>query len=229
MRINVISVDASIGAGKTTLINELMKRNIPGVHFELASEPVDLWMNIKVGDDNILTAFYKDKKEVALPFQLIALLTRKQKFDEVMTRAKEIVETTNKTVYIITERTIHSDRYIFAKMLHQSGDINEAGIVAYGLWNDYFASESSISKTVYINISPDVCHQRISERARPGEDVIPLDYLKQCQKVHDEYYDEFLSKTDCLVLDNTLIPKDTTLYTEMVDDVVAFIVKPTES
>lgn len=223
MSIKVVSVDASIGAGKTTLITELMKREIPGVKLLLASEPVDLWMKTKVGDDDILTAFYKNKRDIALPFQLIALLTRKIKFDEIMKEAKSIASETGDKVIIVTERTIHSDRHIFAKMLHDSGDINDAGIVAYNMWNDYYVKDSPVDKTVYINVSPIVCHERISKRARNGESVIPIEYLEDCQKAHDDFYENVISKTDCIVVDTTNIPKETDSYTKLIDDVVSFI------
>lgn len=224
MSIKVVSFEASIGAGKTTLINEIMKKQVFGVKILLACEPVDLWMNIMVGEDNILTAFYKNKKDVALPFQLIALLTRKLKFEEVMKKAKDIVSSTGENVIIITERTINSDRHIFAKMLHESGDINDSGILAYNLWNDTFMSQYQLDKSIYINVSPETCHERISKRAREGEDVIPIEYLRTCQAAHDNFYKDVLSKGDCMVIDTTNIIKETSSYHQLVEDVFSYII-----
>lgn len=223
MSIKVVSVDASIGAGKSTLIKELMNREIPNVYLLLAPEPVDLWEKTMIDGDNILVAFYKNKKEVALPFQLVALLTRKIKFDQVMREAIDITSNTGRKVIIVTERTIHSDRHIFAKMLHDSGDINNAGIVAYNMWNDHFSKDSPVDKTIYINVSPETCHQRITKRAREGESIIPIEYLVKCQEAHDQFYDEVMSQSECMIIDTTYIPNGTQEYDKLVDDVVAFI------
>lgn len=225
MSIKVVSCEANIGCGKTTLINEIMKKERPSyIHLILVPEPVDLWMNIKVGDKDILSAFYANKKEVALPFQLIALITRKQRFDIEMEKAKQIVKETGKNVILITERTIHSDRHIFANMLHKSGDINEAGIVAYNLWNDNFVKDLHIDKTVYINTNPQTCHKRIIKRSRPGEDVIPLTYLEECQRTHDDFYSNVISKMDNMIIDTSDVEKDTKEYEKLVDDVYTYII-----
>jgi hypothetical protein len=33
--------------------------------------------------------------------------------------------------------------------------------------------------------APEICHVRISTRAREGEDCIPLEYLQTCEKYHE--------------------------------------------
>lgn len=228
VEVKVVSVDASIGCGKTTLINEIMKyndNNTDNVHFQLVPEPVDLWMKTMVGDIDILSAFYKDTKSTALPFQLVALLTRKIRFDQEMANSIKFSEETGKRVIMITERTIHSDKHIFAKMLHKSNNINDAGIVAYNMWNDYYAKDSPVDKVIYINIPPEVCHERIKLRARPGEEVIPLKYLIDCQTAHDEFFDDVLSKMDCITIDTFRCLKDTDEYKQLIDDVIKFILK----
>lgn len=224
MSVKVVSLESNLACGKSTLMSELMKRPVSGDYvLILIPEPVKLWMDIKVGDDNILTAFYKNKSEVALPFQLIALLTRKKLFDKEMARAKKIAENRGKKVILVTERTVHSDKHIFAKMLHHSGEINDAGIVAYNMWNDHFSKDSPVDSVIYINIPPEICHKRLLERARPGEDVISLEYLKTCQDAHDVFYNEVLSKMDCMTIDTSNILKDTDEYDKLVDSVIEFI------
>mgnify|MGYP006198368099 FL=1 len=45
-----------------------------------------------------------------------------------------------------------------------------------------------IGAIVYIKASPEVCLERVNIRAREGENI-PLEYLKECDKYHDEWID----------------------------------------
>ena len=43
-----------------------------------------------------------------------------------------------------------------------------------------------IGAIVYIKASPEICLERVNIRAREGENI-PLEYLKECDKYHDEW------------------------------------------
>lgn len=219
--VRVISLEASIGAGKTTIINKLMKRNQG--NYILIPEPVEDWKNIMIGDQNILEAFYNDMKSVALPFQLIALITRRELFIKKIKEAEELEKQIGKEVILITERTVHSDRYIFANMLYKDGMISEAGIIAYNMWNDIFSKEAEINKTIYINVPPEVCYERVKIRNRKGEDKISLSYLRECQHAHNEFYKKHISKQDHIVIDTSGIIVGTVEYEELLNRLIEYI------
>lgn len=225
----VVSVEADIAGGKSTIINEIITRKQDensNVIFILVQEPVDKWKKIMVGNKDILTEFYDNMKETALPFQLIALLTRKTLFEQKMKEAKEIETSSGKTVILVTERTINSDRHIFAKMLHKAGFISESGIVAYNLWNDNFSGGFHVDKILYLTTPPEICYQRVLSRDRPGEEGITLDYLKKCQEAHDSFYKDVISKHDHMVIDTSDILTGTPEYDDLVNSVIEYFSRP---
>lgn len=220
--VKLVSVESNVGGGKTTLIKSLMEKIKDDKSFILIKEPVDDWKKIIINGKDILTNFYENMAEVALPFQLIALLTRRRKILEKINEAKLLETQLGKEVILVTERTVHSDRYIFAEMLHQDGFINDYGMTAYKMWNDDFAKESTVNKTVYINIPPEICFNRVKKRNRPGEENITLEYLQKCQKAHDRFYDEHINKGDHMTIDTSNIIKETSEYDEMIDRIIVY-------
>lgn len=222
MSVVIVSIEANIAAGKTTLIENLLKKDHHNVIFHLVPEPVDTWKKIMIGNCDALTKFYNDMHGTALPFQLIALLTRKQLFDLEYEKAKKIAEETGKKVILISERTILSDKHIFARMLHESGFINESGIVAYNMWNEHFAKELPVDKIVYINTSPAVCYERVHFRNRGGEETISFDYLNTCHQAHQRFYDEIITNMDHKIIDTSNIFLETEEYLKLVDSVIDY-------
>ena len=96
---------------------------------------------------------------------------------------KEAIEN-NPNAIIITERSLITDKMIFAKMLYDSGNIQHVDYQIYSKWFDCFAKDYPINKAIYVNSSPEVCYDRIHERSRLGESVIPLSYLTRCDDYH---------------------------------------------
>ena len=80
-KIKIISIEGNIGAGKSTILNYLKEHYANHELITFVEEPVDMWGDIK-GDDNedILTKFYKNPKEYAFSFQVMAFATRVHKF-----------------------------------------------------------------------------------------------------------------------------------------------------
>ena len=221
--VKVISFESNISCGKSTLIENVIKAVVDDPRYMVVPEPVDQWKTIMVNDQNILEAFYNDMATVALPFQLIALITRRQLFLEKIKEAEKIESETGKEVILITERTITSDRYIFAKMLNKDGFISDAGMVAYNLWNDIFSKEISTDKIIYINIPPEICLERVRQRNRKGEDKITLEYLQDCQNAHDEFYEDHIRHSDHKVVDTTIALLGTKEYDDLIRDIIDYI------
>lgn len=221
--VKIVSLESGIGGGKTTMIDNLMKHK-KSHRFLLVKEPVELWMQIKnkAGDD-ILSAFYNNKHENSLPLQLIALLTRRNLLLEKIAEAELIERETGDEVFLITERTVRSDYYIFAKSLHREGHINEFGMIAYTLWNEIFSKETIVSATIYLRVTSEECAKRIIKRNRPGEENIPIEYLQELYDAHEEFYHEEMSKGKCFVCSNDF-NVGSEEYENQIDDIVKFII-----
>jgi deoxyadenosine/deoxycytidine kinase len=126
---------------------------------------------------------------------------------------KEIKDTENdfETKYvIITERSLYTDKMVFAKMLYNTGKIESINYQIYLNWFNTFADDFPVNKIIYVKTEPEICHQRITERHRDGEDNIPIDYLKSCSKYHDNMLDKNLS--ECVCSDQIILNGNNNIY-----------------
>ena len=183
----IISFDGNIGAGKSTLLGHIRK-SIPEWH--IVDEPVDTWTSLKNDDGrNLLELFYEDKKRWSYTFQNCAILTR-------LKSLKNAVATSTSDV-IITERSVLTDRFVFAEMLRESGDMNALEWTLYESWFKIFSNEIPIHAIIHLTTSPETSEKRIHIRNRHGEEGIPLDYLKALDLQHQKW----IRETDMPVLE----------------------------
>lgn len=178
----IISLDGNIGAGKTTLLAEIRKY-IHDVH--LVDEPVGQWTSLKNADGkSLLELFYEDKKRWAYTFQNCAILTRLKNIQE----AVENLDTTLKGPHvIITERSILTDKHVFAEMLRESGDIDPLEWELYENWFNIFGKKYPIHGIIYLSTSSTTSKDRIHIRNRHGEDKIGLEYLDALDTQHKKW------------------------------------------
>jgi len=214
----IISIEGNIGSGKSTLLAHLKEKYKTNPNILFLREPVDEWENIK--DENgttMLQKFYSDQKTYAFSFQLMAYISR-------LSLLKEAVKN-NPDAIIITERSLTTDKMVFAKMLYDNGNIEEVNYQIYLKWFECFACEYPIKKVIYVNSSPDVCYNRIHERARLGESVIPLEYLDLCDKYHTYMMTSFTeNKNEILELNgNTNIKENEDVLKKWLQDIDVFI------
>jgi len=175
----IVSIDGNIGAGKTTLFRELQSKFSNRRNFVFLDEPVSTWQTIC--DENgvsLLELFYKDSGAWSFSFQMAAYISR-------LVLLKEASEKNPKSI-IITERSLNTDRQVFAKMLYNQNKINKVDYQIYLKWFDTFAKDYPVQKIIYVKTDPLNCYSRIKLRAREGESVIPLDYLERCHSYHEE-------------------------------------------
>lgn len=152
---------------------------------EVVQEPVGEWMTLKNAEGkSLLELFYEDKRRWAYVFQNCAILTR-------LRTIRDALATTKKRV-VITERSVLTDRHVFAEMLRASGDIDDLEWALYMKWFDAFAADLPIRGIVYITTGVGTSAGRIVERGRHGEEHIPLDYLSAL----DEQHRRWLATTD---------------------------------
>jgi len=189
----IISLEGNIGAGKSTFLEHLEKKLDNTGDWIFLREPVHIWEQIK--DENgetVLSKFYANPEKYAFAFQVMAYTTRYQEL-------KRIVEEYPNCKGIICERSLEADKFIFAKMLHSDGLIDN---VMYNIYEKYFSvyeGNFTLDGIIHIHANPDVCFNRIIKRSRNGESSISLDYLKNCDRYHTAWLSN--EKTPVLKLD----------------------------
>lgn len=186
MKNTIISLEGNIGSGKSTLLKFLEEAFSQNKKIIFLKEPVDEWENIidKEGT-TMLEKFYGDQEKYSFPFQMMAYISR-------LALMKKTMEE-NENCIIITERSLSTDKYVFAKMLYESGKIEDVCYKIYKMWFDTFAKDYPVEKMIYIKTSPETCHERITKRSRTGEEQIPLDYLKKCSEYHEDMMDRMMT------------------------------------
>jgi len=194
--VEIITIEGNIGSGKSTLLQHLKEKydTCQNSNIIFLKEPVDEWENIQ--DENgvsILQKFYADQKSYSFSFQMMAYISRLALFKNAIEKNPEAI--------IITERSLVTDKMIFAKMLYDSGNIECVEYQIYLKWFDCFAKDYPISKVIYVNSCPEICYERIHERSRLGEAEIPLSYLTQCDSYHENMIASFLENENINVLE----------------------------
>ena len=172
----LISIEGNIGAGKSTLI-ELLKTKFSDVVF--VDEPVDEWSTITDSQGvSILQKYYADQKRYAFAFQMMAFITRARRLRLALEK--------NPGAVIVTERSVFTDREIFAKMLHDAEKIEEIEYTIYLKWFDELVGSITVDGIIYVRVEPEVCCERVISRNRQGESI-PLDYIEMCHTYHENW------------------------------------------
>jgi len=237
----IISFDGNIGSGKSTtcyeyeqyLKNRLSSDSISdttnnngdigGMFPTITSfkeevcfldEPVALWNEVcDENGVNILTNLYKNIRANAFKFQMMAYISR-------LSLLRKAVKNP-KIKLIITERSVETDRNVFAKMLYDAGDISHDEFQIYTLWFDEFLTDVPLGGIVYIHASPDVCVERIHKRSRSGETIQP-DYIQRCH----QYHEDWIRGRNCPLLElpaNEDMNKTPTVMMERMESITGFI------
>lgn len=178
----ILSLDGNIGSGKTTLLNHI-RTYLHDIH--VVDEPVGQWTELhdKEGK-NLLELFYQDKKRWSYTFQNCALLTR-------LTNIKDAISKLDTTIkerqVIVTERSMLTDKHVFAEMLHDSGDLNAIEWQLYNNWFHTFGKTYPIHGIIYLSTSSATSKERIHIRNRQGEDRIDMEYLDALEAQHEKW------------------------------------------
>ena len=214
----IVSIEGNIGSGKSTLLANLRSYYESNSDVIFLKEPVDEWEKIK--DENgttILEKFYGDQDKYSFPFQMMAYVSRLKVLRDAL---KGIDRTQNRRIVIITERSLYTDKMVFAKMLYDSQKIELINYKIYLNWFDTFSEEFPVNKVVYVKTDPEICHSRIMKRSREGESNIPLEYLKNCNNYHNNMLDVNLA--DCVCQDQLILDGNVDIY-ENADQLVKWI------
>lgn len=158
-----ISIDANIGAGKTTIIQKLNQE----LRIPIFLEPVNEWKEL-------LNLYYNDQNRWAFTLNTKVLLSfNKWK---------------NNNYNAIYERSALSCKNIFAKLNYEDNNINEEEMNIFNELYDNFNIKPHIF--IYLKTDPNIAYERIIKRSRDCEKNISIEYIK---KVHDKYEELFSS------------------------------------
>jgi deoxyguanosine kinase len=184
---HIYFVEGNIGAGKTTLLRWLQE-NIPDC--QIISEPLDNWLNLKDANGmNILEHFYLDPKKYAHPFQTRACVSR-----AALLRTIDV----NKR-YVFVERSVDSDRHVFAKNSFALGHLSEMEMLQYCALQDDMREAFAVAycprlrqalknaRTMYLRCSPKTALRRVNMRARGEESTISNEYLTAVHNCHEDW------------------------------------------
>ena len=173
-------MEGNIGAGKTTFV-ERLQREWPEATVVL--EPVGTWMSVKdPKGKSLLDYFYEDKTRWSYTFQTCAFLTRMMDTERVL-RSLELSSKYH-NVIVVTERSVLTDRHVFAEMLYKDGFMTELEYDLYLRWYDRYASGLPIRGILHLETNPTVSLARIGVRGREAETGIELGYLEALESQH---------------------------------------------
>nr|XP_032814776.1 deoxycytidine kinase-like isoform X3 [Petromyzon marinus] len=232
-----ISVEGNIACGKSTLVKVLQKLR-PNWH--VVPEPLEKWQNV-VGREsgsmpaemgaasNLLGLRLGDPKRWAYTFQTWATLSRLH----IALAASHPPE--RHTVY---ERSVYSNRYVFAASLHEQGSMNDTEWVVYQEWQGWLLSELDkrveLDGMVYLRAEPEACLARMRVRNREEERGVGLEYLDALHKRHENWlvdrttvvHHPCSSDTPVLVLDaNQDFESNEELQAELINQIEDFLDK----
>ena len=204
-----IYVEANIGSGKTTFLNLLEE------DYNTIKEPLDEWLKLTDGEENILDKFYKDADRWAYTFQM----------ETFMSRIQSIKKNEIKGINII-ERSIYTDMNCFASLAHYNGHIQELEWKLYNKWFNWLDNSFDVKADgyIYIRTDPQISYNRIAKRSRTEESSIPFKYLEQVHQKHQQWLNS--TKTPVLILDgNQEFESNNVIINTWKEDINKFIEK----
>lgn len=94
---------------------------------------------------------------------------------------------------VVSDGHIEIDRYMFAAMLREGGQITELQHSWYAEQYDNWkvlVPEAIPTHIIYLRVSPETCHKRIHVRGRASEEGLPLSYLQALHNKFEAYAEE---------------------------------------
>ncbi|XP_063167405.1 deoxyguanosine kinase, mitochondrial [Candoia aspera] len=189
-----LSVEGNIAAGKSTFV-ALLRRAFPG--WRLTPEPVAKWQEVRAAAPreasapqnfgNLLQMVYREPSRWSYTFQTYSCLSRlKAHLEPLAVEAQKTQEPVQ-----VFERSVYSDRYIFAKNLFEIGHLTEMEWVIYQDWHTFllqtFGDQLALHGFLYLQAPPEVCFERLRCRSRPEEEGVQLPYLEQLHVQHEDW------------------------------------------
>lgn len=212
-RIKRVSIEGNIAVGKSTFAR-LLQSVSPD--WEVVTEPVSQWQNIQSEGasgssvSNLLQMMYADPQRWSYTFQTHSCMTRMR--TQLQPPAPRLLQSEGGAVQVY-ERSIYSDRYIFALNSFELGCINATEWAIYQDWHsllvEEFGQRVALEGIIYLRAPPQTCLERLKIRGRPEEQEVQQDYLEKLHVQHErwlldkstEVHSESLRRAPVLQLD----------------------------
>lgn len=173
-----IVVAGNIGSGKTTLTRKLSERLGWKAHFE------------SVEDNPYLKDFYGSMSRWSFPLQVYFLTHRFE--------THKIIEDFPGSA--IQDRSIYEDANIFARALHEQGDLDARDYETYlRLYQTMTQHLSYPTLMIFLKRSVPKLVERIQLRGRDYEKAIPVDYLSRLNRYYDDWFSSYKDAKSLLV------------------------------
>uniref|UniRef100_A0A1A8J4W3 deoxyguanosine kinase n=2 Tax=Nothobranchius kuhntae TaxID=321403 RepID=A0A1A8J4W3_NOTKU len=215
-----ISIEGNIAAGKSTFVRLLQRAS---EEWEVIPEPIGKWCNVQNDSEdiyqdlsssqksggNLLQMLYDKPSRWSYTFQSYACLSRVRA--QLQGPSVKLQQAENPVQFY--ERSVYSDRYVFASNLFECGDLTDTEWSVYQDWHtwllNHFEPDITLNGIIYLRASPQRCMQRLMHRGRDEERGIPLEYLEQLHSKHEAWLYhknlrldfDYLSELPVLVLD----------------------------
>lgn len=191
----IIYIEGNIGSGKSTFAEQFQKHlNIFGdinQFISVIQEPVDEWQEALDSDGkNILEKFYEDIDRWSFTFQMNSFISRTKKIQDEVKNYKGLQK--NIRPVLLVERSIYTDRNVFAVNCYENGKMKKIEYDIYCKWNDWLSEQFDLRPDgyIYLRCDPKINNERIIKRSRNGESQIPIQYLEQIHTKHEQWLDE---------------------------------------
>ena len=165
-----ITIAGNIGVGKSTLVRLLSQRQDWEPVYETVSE------------NPYLADFYGDMRRWSFHSQVFFLSRRLQQHHALITRQKSVIQ----------DRSVYEDAEIFARNLHNQGNMSLRDWEAY---YDLFETLTTLlpapDLVIYLRATVPTLQKRIAQRGRDFERTISADYLSQLNDLYDDWANRF--------------------------------------
>nr|XP_020458157.1 deoxycytidine kinase-like isoform X1 [Monopterus albus] len=195
-RVKRVSIEGNIAVGKSTFAR-LLQSACPD--WEVMAEPVSKWQNIESGTSrgtdassqtvsNLLQMMYQDPLRWSYTFQTYSCMSRLR--TQLQPPPARLLNSEGSPVQVY-ERSVYSDRYIFALNMFELGCINSTEWAVYQDWHsllvEQFGHQVELEGIIYLSAPPKKCMERLEQRGRPEEKGVKLDYLEKLHIQHERW------------------------------------------
>lgn len=187
----LITIQGNIGAGKSLLYDFLKKKYALNSRICFIPEPVNIWTSIQdENGKNMIEKYYGNQERYAFAFQIMAYISRLKILRDALQGDYDI---------IISERSLDTDKNVFAAMLYEDNKMEKVEHTIYTRWFSEFKKDFPEEHHIYVRVAPDVSFKRVIKRNRKGENI-PLEYLQRCHEYHDDWLKPINKRDNLLVL-----------------------------
>ncbi|XP_028812900.1 thymidine kinase 2, mitochondrial isoform X3 [Denticeps clupeoides] len=168
----VICIEGNIASGKTTCLEYFSRTS----DIEVLTEPISKWRDVR--GHNPLALMYQDPARWGITLQTYVQLTM---LDRHLSAVAAPVR--------MMERSLYSAKYIFVENLYRSGKMPEVDFAVLSEWFEWITHNISIpvDLIVYLQTTPQTCYERLKQRCREEEKVIPMEYLEATHNLYEDW------------------------------------------